>query len=263
MSFLIDVPNALLFVEPDNNAPVADEALYGMECEVLARRGNFFEVNMFYGYRAYVEAKAVTRGVMPDFFICKKFADILPKPSFSQKPIMVLPMGSRIRIGKAVAPYFVEVITNNNKVYYTHKCNVASFVITPKEQLREKLALSAAMYCGTSYRWGGKSPSGIDCSGLTFMSYYLNGYLVYRDAQAEKFDGFTKTTINEAQMGDLLFFPGHIAMYLYNGVYIHSSGPNGGVSYNSLVKDTPLYNSYLAENLNTVLTLNRIKQHTL
>ena len=254
MSFIINVPNAYLFEEPDFNSPVADEALYGMECEILSRRGNFFEVNMFYGYKAFVDVRTVTRGNIPEYYICEKFADILSKPKFSQKPIMTLPMGSRIKIGKEIAPYFIEVKTNDNKIYYTHKCNVASYTITPKKELREKLALTATRYCGTSYRWGGKSPDGIDCSGLTFMSYYLNGYLIYRDAQAEKFIGFSKIDINKAQMGDLLFFPGHIAMYLQNGVFIHSSGVNGGVSYNSLIKDTPLYNSYLADNLTSVLT---------
>ena len=259
MNFVINVPNALLFIEPDNNAPVADEALYGMGCEIMARRGNFFEINMFYGYRAYVEVRAITRGNMPDYFICSKFADILPKPKFSQKPIMTLPMGSRIKVGKEIAPYFVEIITNDNKVLYTHKNNVAKYIVTPTENLREKLTLTAASYCGAGYRWGGKSPDGIDCSGLTFMSYYLNGYLIYRDAVSDKFTEFSKISLDEAKMGDLLFFPGHIAMYMQNGIIIHSSGTNGCVSYNSLVKDTPLYNNYLAENIIDVLTFDQLK----
>ena len=214
MSFIIDAPRTLLFAEPDVNALVADEVFYGMECEILARRGNFFEINMFYGYKAFVDIRAVTRGDMPDYYICKKFADILPKPQFSYKPIMTLPMGARVRVGKEVAPYFVEIITNNNKVLFTHKSNVAPYEMTPTDILREKLATTAALYCGADYRWGGKSPDGIDCSGLTFMSYYLNGYLIYRDAVDDKFTGFTQISIVEAQMGVLLFFPGHIAMYM-------------------------------------------------
>lgn len=44
-------------------------------------------------------------------------------------------------------------------------------------------------------------------------------------------------------MGDLMFFPGHVAMYLEDGLYIHSTGRAGsdGVTFNSLDPASPLY----------------------
>ncbi len=32
-------------------------------------------------------------------------------------------------------------------------------------------------------RWGGKAADGIDCSGVVFMSYLMNGVLIWRDAE--------------------------------------------------------------------------------
>ena len=49
-----------------------------------------------------------------------------------------------------------------------------------KTVLRERLVNTAMSYLGTQYRWGGKTPLGIDCSGLTSMSYMLNGVYIYR-----------------------------------------------------------------------------------
>ena len=50
-------------------------------------------------------------------------------------------------------------------------------------------------------------------------------------------------------MGDLIFFPGHVAMYIENGDYIHSTGKAGsdGVVYNSLNPASPIYRQDLDE----------------
>ena len=39
------------------------------------------------------------------------------------------------------------------------------------------------MYMGTHYRWGSKSPRGIDCSGMVSMAYMLCGIFIHRDAK--------------------------------------------------------------------------------
>lgn len=105
-----------------------------------------------------------------------------------------------------------------------------------EELLREKLVRSAKKYLGTQYRWGGKSSQGIDCSGLVFMSYMENGILIWRDAQIKEGYPIREIPREQLKKGDLIFFPGHVAMYLGDEHYIHSTGYNGTpyVTINSL-----------------------------
>ena len=69
-------------------------------------------------------------------------------------------------------------------------------------------------YLGAQYRWGGKTPLGIDCSGIVSMAYLLNGVTIYRAAAIKSGFALHEISLEAAKPGDLLFFPGHVAMYL-------------------------------------------------
>ena len=93
---------------------------------------------------------------------------------------------------------------------------------------------------------------GIDCSGLAFMSYLLCGILIYRDARI--MPGFPVREIpmgNPAEKGDLLFFPGHVAVSLGEGRFVHATAyPGCGcVTVNSLNEKDPDYRRDLREKL--------------
>lgn len=96
-------------------------------------------------------------------------------------------------------------------------------VIEDEESFRERLVRSAEAYLGTQYRWGGKSSQGLDCSGLVFMSYMENGVLIYRDANILPDYPVNEISRDALKKGDLIFFPGHVAMYLGDDRFIHST----------------------------------------
>ena len=120
-----------------------------------------------------------------------------------------------------------------------------------KTVLRKSLVNTAMSYLGTQYRWGGKTPLGIDCSGLTSMSYMLNGVYIYRDARLMPGFPVRQISYDNIKEGDLLYFPGHVAMYIGNGEYIHSTARPGsdGVVINSLNPAADNYRRDLAESI--------------
>ena len=131
---------------------------------------------------------------------------------------------------------------------------VRQIPVREEKRFREAVVETAKTYLGTQYRWGGRSTAGIDCSGLTSVSYMLNGILIFRDAKIV--EGYPVHEIQKADRkpGDLLYFPGHIAMYVGEGRYLHSTGKvgSGGVVYNSLDPNSAEYRKDLADSLYAV-----------
>ena len=126
-----------------------------------------------------------------------------------------------------------------------------------EEAFRRAVCETARKYLGVQYRWGGKAWDGLDCSGLVSDVYMQNGVLIYRNAQIRP--GWPVRAIPRAAMqpGDALYFPGHIALYLGEQLYIHSTGAaaSGGVVLNSLDPASPLYRADLDEKLTAVGTI--------
>ena len=123
-----------------------------------------------------------------------------------------------------------------------------------EEAFRAAVCEQAKKYMGTEYRWGGKSGRGIDCSGLVSSAYMQCGVLIYRDAKIIEGWPMHEVAFEDKKPGDALFFPGHVALYLGEGRYIHSTGAaaSGGVVINSLEPDDPLYREDLVKCLYAV-----------
>ena len=85
-------------------------------------------------------------------------------------------------------------------------------------------------YLNAPYLWGGKSPYGIDCSGLTQQVYKICGYKLKRDANQQYQQGVEIMSLSEAVPGDLGFFKNHKGDISHTGIliedqdFIHASG---------------------------------------
>ena len=100
----------------------------------------------------------------------------------------------------------------------------------PKKMDKSKLLKTASLYLNAPYLWGGKTPMGIDCSGLTQMTYRINGLSIPRDASLQAQLGETLSFIDESEAGDLAFFDDaegkiiHVGLLLENHYILHAHG---------------------------------------
>lgn len=102
-------------------------------------------------------------------------------------------------------------------------------------------AVSIAMqYLGVPYVWGGSSPGGFDCSGLTSYVYAQLGIGLSHYTGSQWNEG-TRVPADQLLPGDLVFFHSdlhHMGMYIGNGQMIHA--PQTG----DVVKISPLMDAY-------------------
>ena len=95
---------------------------------------------------------------------------------------------------------------------------------------KSDLINTALLYLNAPYLWGGKTPFGIDCSGLTQMVYRINGYTLKRNAAQQAMQGEALSFIEESEAGDLAFFDNaegiidHVGLIMKNNYIIHAHG---------------------------------------
>jgi hypothetical protein len=101
--------------------------------------------------------------------------------------------------------------------------------ITTKNE-KSELIKTALLYLNAPYLWGGKTPFGIDCSGLVQMVYKINGYDLKRNAGEQSVQGEALSFIEESEPGDLAFFDNsegvidHVGLIMKNNYIIHAHG---------------------------------------
>lgn len=250
--YCVKTASAYFHEFPSSGSAVTDELLYGTRIFAVSpekETENWLCAETMYGYRGFVRKKDVRRktGLQlgKSFTVTSPFCDILPKPEYKYKPLLTIPRGSKVVKNSSYSDVcgFTD-IDFGGKVCYVRNSEIKpeEFAedVTNPDDVRKNIVDTALLYLGTPYRWAGKSPSGIDCSGLCFQSYAMNGLGLWRDAVPDS-KYVKQISFSELKEADLVYFKGHVVMYIGGGEYIHSSATLGGVVISSFDKNSAVY----------------------
>ena len=119
-----------------------------------------------------------------------------------------------------------------------HRRRGGGTVVDPGGSGHSSVVGIAQRYLGVPYVYGGASPSGFDCSGLTMYCYAQIGIGLSHGATDQQ-HASTPVPLSALQPGDLVFFGNasysyHVGIYVGGGSMIHAPHTGAVVSYGSI-----------------------------
>ncbi|MBR2004496.1 MAG: C40 family peptidase [Thermoguttaceae bacterium] len=258
--------------EPRYSAELTTQSRMGTPVRILKREGGWLLVQNADGYLGYTtvgSVKSATRDEFNRWVDAKKliwldaFGSIYSEPNENSAPISDLTAGNvTVWKNEETRGDFYRVETPDGRLGWIRKSGAtewSAWLEANKELSAERLIATAKRFLGTPYVWGGTSAKGVDCSGLTSLSFYLNGFCLLRDVSLLQGEGVEVDLTqgrSSLKPGDLLIFGAkradgstyyrHVAIYLGDDRFIHSAT---SVRINSLHPDAPDFDAYNASQL--------------
>ena len=186
---------------PEFWGELASELLFGEHFEVLDRRDIFAKVRMAYdSYEGWIDLRQTVSIGLDEFqglneTLAAVSLDAITLTQMDNHKVMVL-RGSSL-------PFYTngEFRVGGRKFSFSGKVRKPDRSITSEE-----LVHFALSYLNSPYRWGGRTPFGIDCASFVQVVFKAFGVYLSRETYTQKEEGKEIGSIADARVGDLAFF---------------------------------------------------------
>lgn len=227
---------AFLYRAPSSVASVETELLFG-EAFMVEReeQGFFFGKAAFDGYQGYLEKASLQAGVLSHTHRVKVLRTFrYSEPNIKSPMIGVLSMNAKIEAQAKEGRFLQDHL--GGYIIEDHTAII--------EQCRDDIISTAHQFIGAPYLWGGRQSRGLDCSALVQNVFEQAGHSIPRDSGPQEkyftkhgqviFDQGDDLSTVSLSKGDLVFWPGHVAMMIDERSIIHANGTHMMVTINPL-----------------------------
>jgi cell wall-associated NlpC family hydrolase len=139
-------------------------------------------------------------------------AHLYPKADIKTQPAIAVPMNAELCVTGASVDF--HVLASGRHIFAAHSSagTLTDFVSVAEQFLH------------TPYLWGGKTVTGIDCSGLVQTALHACGIDAPRDSDMQEHGLGADVSAEKRQRGDLVFWKGHVGIMQDAKTLLHANG---------------------------------------
>lgn len=191
----------------DRRAETVSQGLYGESLTVLESVGHWHRVrNRRDGYEGFVEARFVAEAIAAATHQVQSRGTLLFEAPDIKSPLVThLPYASELALSAEQQGSFACTVDG----YYVWSAHCVPLGTATASDL---LASAQALFSGTPYLWGGRSPQGCDCSALVQLAAHACGIHLPRDSGDQLAALTDAVSFERRRRNDLVFWKGHVAI---------------------------------------------------
>ncbi|MDH7796833.1 MULTISPECIES: NlpC/P60 family protein [unclassified Beijerinckia] len=208
-----------LRASPSLDAALDTQALFGEDVTVFDESHGWAWVQLQADhYVGYLPTVSLIAPVEATHRVSAPRTLVYPSADIKRPIVMALPMQARLAVTRTTEK-FVEV-AGLGCIWRDH--------VTPLAETEQDFIAVARRFLFAPYLWGGKTSSGIDCSGLVQIALHACGLPCPRDSDMIAQQTGTAVTVQadgaDCQRGDLVCWKGHVGIVSDAGALLHANG---------------------------------------
>lgn len=216
-------PSTPIVKDPKNPYEILTECLFGEKIQIFNNQNNGYSYGKLItdGYYGWIKSEDLDDYSLSTHRVLALRTFVYQHPDIKSELIHYLPIGSLIKVTQIFKDW-AEISLSDKNLYNKGYLSI-KHIVDQNHKVVDWVSV-AEKFLGTPYRWGGRDSLGVDCSALVQLSMQSQGFLVPRDTSMQiNCHIFAETDFQNANRGCLIFWGGHVAIFIDKTNIIHSN----------------------------------------